>query len=133
FLNSFYICVRFVENRHNTLFDVYKYKKISNLSFYVTFLNNGDSNNKGRGVKQMQKSKLFGIMAFLFGMVFLLSACGGGGKNIAIGPPASETNSASKLILEAYDVGEDDFKSFQEGFGDAAYGVHQGNIGVSFG
>src|SRR5690625_2678517 len=81
----------------------------------------------------MQKRKLFWMIALLFGIVFLLSACGGGGKNIAIGPPASETNSASKLIFEAYDVGEDDFKSFQEGFGDAADGVQDGNIDVSIG
>src|SRR5699024_665134 len=58
---------------------------------------------------------------------------GGGAKNIAIGPPASETNSASKLIFDAYDIGEDDYKEFKEGFGDAADGVQDGNIDISVG
>src|SRR5699024_4902613 len=93
------------------------------------------------------------------GAMFLLAACGGGGtdsdttttdggssdgetsdsggsvKNarIAIGPPASETNSVSKVILEAYGVGDGDYQAFQEGFGDAADGVQDGNIDISVG
>lgn len=50
---------------------------------------------------------------------------------IAIGPPASETNSVSKVILEAYGI--KDYKAFQEGFGNAADLVQDGNIDVSFG
>lgn len=50
---------------------------------------------------------------------------------IAIGPPASETNSVSKVILEAYGI--KDYKAFQEGFGSAADLVQDGNIDVSFG
>ncbi|MBU5467390.1 TAXI family TRAP transporter solute-binding subunit [Virgibacillus sp. MSJ-26] len=81
----------------------------------------------------MKKKKIVGLTSLLFGIILLLSACGGGAKNIAIGPPASETNSASKLIFDAYDIGEDDYKEFQEGFGDAADGVQDGNIDISVG
>src|SRR5690625_2179003 len=81
----------------------------------------------------MKKKKIVGLTSLLFGIILLLSACGGGAKNISIGPPASETNSASKLIFDAYDIGEDDYKEFQEGFGDAAYGVQDGNIDISVG
>lgn len=63
----------------------------------------------------------------------VLVACGGGGKNIAIGPPASETNTVSKLILEAYGLEEGDYTAFQESFGDAANGVQDGNIDISIG
>lgn len=81
----------------------------------------------------MRKKKVFGFITVLLGLIFLLSACSGGGKNIAIGPPASETNSASELILEAYGVEEGDYSPYQEGFGDAASGVQDGNIDVSIG
>src|SRR5699024_3295110 len=59
----------------------------------------------------------------------------GGGTNarIAIGPPASETNSVTKVILAAYGVEDDDYQAFQEGFGDAADGVQDGSIDISVG
>lgn len=50
---------------------------------------------------------------------------------IAVGPPASETNSVSKVILEAYGI--KDYQPFQESFGNAADLVQDGNIDVSFG
>src|SRR5690606_7414017 len=53
--------------------------------------------------------------------------------NIAIGPPASETNNLSKIILDAYGIGDGDYTAFQEGFGDAADGVQDGNIDISIG
>jgi len=52
---------------------------------------------------------------------------------IAIGPPASETNSVSRVILEAYGIGEGDYQAFQEGFGNAADLVQDGNIDISIG
>src|SRR5690625_3763797 len=52
---------------------------------------------------------------------------------IAIGPPASETNSVSKVILEAYGLKEGDYEAFQESFGNAADLVQDGNIDISFG
>ena len=70
----------------------------------------------------------------LMGSILLvLAACGEGKKNIAIGPPASETNTASSLILDAYGIGDGDYNAFQEGFGDAADGVQDGNIDISIG
>lgn len=103
----------------------------------------------------MSKRNLFMLMAVLFGSMILLAACGGSGTDsessgsseddgveeesgvanarIAIGPPASETNSISKVILNAYGVGDDDYQMFQEGFGDAADGVQDGNIDISIG
>lgn len=81
----------------------------------------------------MMKRKFYLLIVAIVGLL-LLAACGGGGKaNIAIGPPASETNSVSRLILEAYDLGEDDYNAYQEGFGDAADGVQDGNIDISIG
>lgn len=67
----------------------------------------------------------------------ILAACGdggGGGKaKIAIGPPGSATNNVSQVILDAYGVGSDDYQSYEEGFGDAADLLQDGNIDVSFG
>lgn len=82
----------------------------------------------------MKKIKFRGLLFLIMGVVLMLSACGGGGKkNIAIGPPASETSNVSKLILEAYGIEDGDYKEFQEGFGDAADGVQDGNIDISIG
>ncbi|WP_040982892.1 TAXI family TRAP transporter solute-binding subunit [Oceanobacillus jeddahense] len=77
----------------------------------------------------MKKIILFIVMSG----VLLLAACGGGDTSIAIGPPASETNSVSKLIFEAYGITEDDYSEYQEGFGDAADMVQDGNIDISVG
>lgn len=79
----------------------------------------------------MKVKRLASILSVLFGVVLMLGACSNGAKNIAIGPPASETNSASNLILDAYGIGEGDFNPYQEGFGDAAEGVQDGNIDMS--
>lgn len=81
----------------------------------------------------MHKKHVLSVTSLLFGLILILSACGGGGSNVAVGPPASETNSASQLIFDAYEIGEDDYSPFQEGFGDAADGVQDGNIDVSIG
>lgn len=75
----------------------------------------------------------FSLLLLLLSALLVLSACGGGKKNIAIGPPASETNNLSKLILDAYGIGEGDYTAFQEGFGAAADGVQDGNIDISIG
>ena len=79
--------------------------------------------NRGRGF----------LLLLLLSVLLVLSACGGGKKNIAIGPPASETNNLSKIILDAYGIGEGDYTAFQEGFGAAADGVQDGNIDISIG
>lgn len=66
----------------------------------------------------------------------LLVGCGDGSAskpNIAIGPPASTTQNVSRLILEAYGIGEDAYRTYQEGFGAALDGVQDGNIDVSIG
>ena len=81
----------------------------------------------------MKTNRVRGLLLLMLGVVLILSACGGGNKNIAIGPPASETNNLSKLILDAYGIGEGDYKAFQEGFGAAADGVQDGNIDISIG
>lgn len=83
-----------------------------------------------RGTK-MKKTWMF--MMVLIGTVLLLTACGGGKKNIAIGPPASATNTVSKQLFKAYDMDESDYKEYQEGFGDAADMLQDGNIDVSVG
>lgn len=81
----------------------------------------------------MKRSKYRMMLTFIFVVALLLTACSGGKKNIAIGPAASETNNISRLILEAYGMKEGDYKAFQEGFGDAADGVQDGNIDISIG
>ncbi|APX93271.1 TRAP ABC transporter substrate-binding protein [Halomonas sp. 1513] len=66
----------------------------------------------------------------------LLAGCGSDGTstpNIAIGPPASTTQSVSQLIFDAYGIGEDDYSTYQEGFGAALDGVQDGNIDISIG
>jgi len=73
------------------------------------------------------------ILFVIFAGVLVLAACGGSGASIAIGPPASETNSVSKLIFEAYGIEEGDYSEYQEGFGDAADMVQDGNIDISVG
>lgn len=79
------------------------------------------------------KKNQFRFLALLFGTILLLTACSESKKNIAIGPPASETNSISKIIFDAYGLGEDDYNEHQEGFGDAADGIQDGNIDISIG
>lgn len=98
---------------------------------------------KIRGIK-MSKRKFLTIVTMLATIIFVLAACGGGndsessgggGKNarIAIGPPGSETNNISKVLLAAHGLEESDYQAFQEGFGDAADGVQDGNIDISIG
>lgn len=83
----------------------------------------------------MYSKKRLCLMAVIMAVIMVLAACGGAGskKKVAIGPPASETNTTSKLILQTYGIEEGDFEEFQEGFGDAADGVQDGNIDVSIG
>lgn len=82
----------------------------------------------------MIRKRLVGMTIVIVGMVLLLAACGGGSKTkIAIGPPASATNTMSKVILSAYGIEEGDYEEFQEGFGDAADLVQDGNIDISVG
>ncbi|MFS0688577.1 TAXI family TRAP transporter solute-binding subunit [Sporosarcina sp. 179-K 8C2 HS] len=82
----------------------------------------------------MKRNRVKVLLFMLLGALLVLSACGGGGKkNIAIGPPASETNNVSKIILGAYGIDDGDYKAFQEGFGAAADGVQDGNIDISIG
>lgn len=81
----------------------------------------------------MIKKRIIVVTSVLLSMILLLAACGGDKVGIAIGPPASGTNTLSKYIFEAYDIGEDDYKEYQEGFGDAADGIQDGNIDMSLG
>lgn len=81
----------------------------------------------------MRKKKLLGFLSVLLSLVLFTAACSSGSTKIAIGPAASETNAVSSLILKAYGLGEDDYTAFQEGFGDAADGVQDGNIDISIG
>ncbi|SDZ02353.1 hypothetical protein SAMN05421736_105120 [Evansella caseinilytica] len=55
------------------------------------------------------------------------------GKNVNIGPPGSGTQAAAKLILAAYGLEDGDYTPFEEGFGDAAGRIQDGNLDASFG
>jgi TRAP transporter TAXI family solute receptor len=55
------------------------------------------------------------------------------GASIAIGPPGSGTQSAAKLILAAYGIEDGDYEPYEEGFGDAAGRIQDGNLDASFG
>ena len=81
----------------------------------------------------MRKLKIVGLIGILLSLVLVLVACSGEAKNIAIGPAGSATNTVSKLILDAYGIEEGDYNEFEEGFGDAAAGVQDGNIDISIG
>ncbi|MGP9642796.1 MULTISPECIES: TAXI family TRAP transporter solute-binding subunit [Halomonas] len=64
----------------------------------------------------------------------LLAGCSSDSKpNIAIGPPASTTQSVSQLLFDAYGIGKDKYSTYQEGFGAALDGVQDGNIDISIG
>lgn len=81
----------------------------------------------------MNKKRLITLFSVLLASIVLLSACGGGKTGIAIGPPASETNSLSKVIFDAYGIEDGDYSEYQEGFADAADGIQDGNIDISLG
>src|SRR5699024_1671029 len=82
----------------------------------------------------MNMRKIIISISVILSTMLLLTACGGGDKpGIAIGPPASGTNSFSKHLFAAYDLEEDDYTEFQEGFSDAADGVQDGNIELLLG
>lgn len=55
------------------------------------------------------------------------------GKRVAIGPPGSGTQAAAKLILAAYGLEDGDYEAFEEGFGDAAGRLQDGQLDASFG
>ncbi|MET3507089.1 TAXI family TRAP transporter solute-binding subunit [Halalkalibacter oceani] len=55
------------------------------------------------------------------------------GKRVAIGPAGSGTQSAARLILEAYGIEDGDYEPFEEGFGDAAARIQDGQLDASFG
>lgn len=68
------------------------------------------------------------------GATLLLAGCGSESKpNIAIGPPASTTQSVSQLLFDAYGIESDQYDTYQEGFGAALDGVQDGNIDISIG
>lgn len=91
------------------------------------------TNQNNKGEKTMSKTRIGLFFSVIIGTALLLAACNGGKTDIAIGPPASETNSLSKVLFEAYGIEDDDYKEFQEGFGDAADEVQDGNIDISIG
>lgn len=55
------------------------------------------------------------------------------GKRVAIGPAGSATQSAARLILEAHGIEDGDYEAFEEGFGDAAARIQDGQLDASFG
>ena len=83
----------------------------------------------------MNMRKIIISISVILSTMLLLTACGGGGDKpgIAIGPPASGTNSFSKHLFGAYDLEDDDYTEFQEGFSDAADGIQDGNIEMLLG
>jgi TRAP transporter TAXI family solute receptor len=54
------------------------------------------------------------------------------GKTINPGPPGSGTYVTAMAILEAYGIGEDDFKSRPGSFSDAVAGLKDGNLDAGF-
>src|SRR5699024_12361033 len=91
----------------------------------------------------MGKTRFLTFVTILVSLIFVLAACGGddstgsddggsgegSGSNakIRIGPPASETNTISQVILAAHGSEEGDYQVFQEGMGEAADLVKYGN------
>lgn len=55
------------------------------------------------------------------------------GKRIAIGPPGSGTQAATKAVLSAHGIEDGDYIAYQEGFGDAKAKLQDGTIDASFG
>lgn len=79
------------------------------------------------------------LLSILLVVSMFMAACGtttgggGGTKDVAIGPNGSATQSAAKLILEAYGLEDGDYNSLAEGFGPASDLLQDGNIDLSFG
>ncbi len=91
----------------------------------------------------MKFKNILGILVLSL-ISIVLVACGGtdegetGSKEgsgnearVAIGPIGSESNYISKIMLEAHGV--ENYKEYEEGFGDAADLVQDGNIDVTMG
>ncbi|WP_228547490.1 TAXI family TRAP transporter solute-binding subunit [Filobacillus milosensis] len=81
--------------------------------------------------------KLFGFLAVLLVSTLVLAACSGGAGDkakVAIGPAGSATNTVTTEILGAYglEAGEH-YEVYEEGFGDAADLLQDGNIDISSG
>ncbi|RSL30998.1 TAXI family TRAP transporter solute-binding subunit [Salibacterium salarium] len=55
------------------------------------------------------------------------------GARVNIGPPGSASNSAATMILEAHGLEEGDYEAYEEGFGDAASRLQNGNLEANFG
>ena len=75
-------------------------------------------------------------------MSVILVACGGDSDDsessgekakVAIGPIGSESNSISKIMLEAHGLDEASYDEYEEGFSDAADLVQDGNVDVTMG
>src|SRR5699024_3427888 len=89
----------------------------------------------------MRKTNFIAFTLLVASLILVLAACGGddspdgGGKGakIAIGPPASETNSITKVILEQAGIEEGDYQPDEESFSDAGDRVQHGNIDMTFG
>jgi len=80
------------------------------------------------------KKRLVGLAVLFVSVALMLGGCGGGDQaKIAIGPPGSATNTMTKEIFSAYGIESDDYEEYQEGFGDAADLVQDGNIDISVG
>ncbi|WP_425504074.1 TAXI family TRAP transporter solute-binding subunit [Salicibibacter cibi] len=53
------------------------------------------------------------------------------GERVNIGPPGSASHAASELVLDAHGV--EDYESYEEGFGDGASMLQDGNVDATFG
>src|SRR5699024_10328216 len=86
-----------------------------------------------REEKSMSIKKIGLFFSIMIVTMLMLAACNYGKTDIAIGPPAGETNTFTTFLFEAYDIGEGVYVEFQVGFVDAVDAVQDGNIDVSIG
>lgn len=97
---------------------------------------------EGKGEFEGAKVENFGFMGHIYPEVMQIVTLGSTGvnkiedlkgKKVAIGPPGSGTQAISKIILEAYGLKDGDYQAFEEGFGDAAKKLQDGQIDATFG
>ncbi|SDI55477.1 TAXI family TRAP transporter solute-binding subunit [Natribacillus halophilus] len=55
------------------------------------------------------------------------------GERVNVGPPGSASHAASEMILEANGLEEGDYEAYEEGFGDGASMLQDGNVDATFG
>ncbi|MBB6448442.1 hypothetical protein HNR44_000391 [Geomicrobium halophilum] len=96
----------------------------------------------GEGDFQGQEMENFGFMGYIYPETNQIAVLADSdidsiedleGRSVNIGPPNSASQGAARLILESYGLEDGDYEAFEEGFGDGASMMQDGNVDATFG